>query len=329
MPKWTKELAMVLSFFANPMSPQLVAESFHQLSIREYHSLRNPIKGILKYMQVVRMKDGALARDEAIAWLIQRGHLEANVSGQLTLRDEYRSEVLSNMPEKDQKHWIMYAHAAVNALLPNPADIDWGLLSGLRPHVDSCLGHVDRLGLRVMETVDVAMTMVGYFSAVQRWSDAELYCREALRISESLEKREEEAIALIVMALADVLRKQRKFDGVEDLVLQAQRILKRLHGEDNAEYAISVHNLGALKSDIGDLESAASLLAEAGRVLDRDLSWNDPILAEVYEDQAILHIRRGDPRAAESCRAKAAKIREASSNDPLGTAGMPASNEQS
>jgi tetratricopeptide (TPR) repeat protein/CHAT domain-containing protein len=86
-------------------------------------------------------------------------------------------------------------------------------------------------------------------------------------------------------------------------------LLRKLHGEDNPEFARALNNLAGYFQETGDYRQAGSLLARARTILEAHGGESQAEYPRVLHNLASLHRRRGEYEAARQVFERAVEIR--------------------
>ena len=102
------------------------------------------------------------------------------------------------------------------------------------------------------------------------------------------------ALAADMVALAAILDGQQKFEEAEPLYIEALQILERSPGDNAAEIAVALNDLGALYAQRGLSDRAQDLLTRAADMKRQAIGEKHPDVAVTLNNLAIVHKRRGE-----------------------------------
>jgi tetratricopeptide (TPR) repeat protein len=125
----------------------------------------------------------------------------------------------------------------------------------------------------------------------------------------NLEKKHPGLIAAVTITLAEILRLQRKFSRIEELLTSARELLHQSGEESGEDHAICIHNLGAYYRDTKKYDEAERCYNEALEILKRESPPNFRLLASAFDSQATLFLETNRPSEAQAARAMAEHAR--------------------
>jgi Flp pilus assembly protein TadD, contains TPR repeats len=132
-----------------------------------------------------------------------------------------------------------------------------------------------------------------------KYSEAELYYRRALAISEQKFGRRHPQTAIILNNLGLVCRLQHKYEEAEQLYNEALAINKKELGDEHPLTANSLNNLAQFFRDRGKYEEAEPLYKEALAIREKKLGKDHPDTAITIDNLGVLYNLQGRYEEAE------------------------------
>lgn len=285
------DLLKLCVFFGSDKIPSaLINEAFYERSLSMYDALTS-VKGMLSgdlYWRIHKLNDGTRHRDEAIDLLLRHGFLVRDVGGQwFSMPRGLGERVLGCLDQETQRHWVEYAIRSIDSLLPENPPSAWAEYEPLLPHAKACMAHASRLGI---ESVALA-GMVHQFGEIlvrcEMYKEAEPFCQCGVEFDERTFGATHLIVGVGLLFLAEARRKIGNTADAEPLLKRAEKILAQRVGKQHPDYAVCLHNLGALYVDEGRYPEAERLFQEALPLIENAFH-SGPNYPKALEDYARL-----------------------------------------
>ena len=196
------------------------------------------------------------------------------------------------------------------------------LYTGVRRYRDAIQAYADAsctlasLGRDDTETAGNLFNSWGAVLALLgRPLEAEPLLRRGIRIQARADGSEEPALAIQLVLFARVLSELRRLPEAADVAKRAYTSARRF-GEDRV-VNLALLTRASIARQLGDIKSAARLLAEVEPRLRRSTVAGDVTFATLASEQALVAQARGDSGAALDSADRALRIAEASTHVPL------------
>ncbi len=211
-------------------------------------------------------------------------------------------EVLRDrMDTETQKTWV---RRSISAMEPATSDIG---ISEIWRHYAPFISHsitvVEWAKLQRYESLSLAslLNKVGYYLNEQgRYTEAEYYLRQALKITKHLSKGNHSDVATSLGLLAFIYNNQGKYSEAERFGIEALEMHKRLFKGDCIEVALSLNNLGLIYDNLGRYTKAKVLFQRALEMRKRLFEGDHIEVATSINNIAIIYDHQGRYSEAEA-----------------------------
>jgi tetratricopeptide (TPR) repeat protein len=132
------------------------------------------------------------------------------------------------------------------------------------------------------------------------WEEALRSARVCRAISEKQSGLVHPATALSISNEAAALRELGRLAEAEPLAVQALEIRKRTLGEDHADYAVSLTEVGELRLAQKRWKEAAKLFSDAEQILVKAIGVESPLIPYATWGLGLAQVQMGDAKAAKA-----------------------------
>jgi tetratricopeptide (TPR) repeat protein len=168
----------------------------------------------------------------------------------------------------------------------------------LRVYAQALAGFDKALGPNSPEALSSCGRLAEAAEATEHWAQAESPRRRLLAQASLATQHDPLALAQAQGDLALTLDAQQKYDEAQPLYESALALRRKALGEDAAEVAESLNNLGRLRLMRGDVKQAEALIRQAAAIDEKVLGPADPALADDWRRLASVLRKAGKAKDA-------------------------------